>query len=66
MKLYRKTGLISAIPWTPDTDMTRVSVSPADRDLPSLEGGMIACNPVNPDDRWYIAPTYFAKNYEPA
>lgn len=66
-KLYRKTGLIGAVPWSDGTDMDRVSLSPADRDAGHpMFGGMIAWSPANPDDRWYIAPEYFAKNYEAA
>jgi len=56
-------GSIEVTPWTPETNMVRVSVSPADQDRPSLLGGWIARNPENPDDRWYIAPEYFRKHY---
>jgi hypothetical protein len=41
----------------------RISVSPADRYRPSLVGGMVARNPDNHDDLWYIAPEFFHKNY---
>jgi hypothetical protein len=44
--------------------MSKISVSDADLYLPSLEGGMIARNPDNHTDQWYINPTFFAKNYD--
>lgn len=67
LRLYQRKGLIAAEPWTPETSMERVSLSPADRDAghPKV-GGMIAQNPANPADRWYIAPDYFTSHYEAA
>lgn len=38
-----------------------ISVSPADTPGP---GGMIARNPDNHADQWYVAKDFFAKNYE--
>ena len=66
MKLYRKKHLQPMEPWTPETDMTNVSVSPDDARLPTLEGGMIAHNPDNLDDRWYVSKQFFEDNYEEA
>lgn len=65
--LYRKKQLQEMTPWTPDTDMTGVSVSNADR----LNGSpkmldMIATNPQNPNDKWLVAHKFFIENYEPA
>lgn len=63
---YRKTGIIDAVPWKPDFNMHRVSISPADIDAGSpKEGDMIATNPMRPDDRWLISKVYFEANYEP-
>jgi hypothetical protein len=43
--------------------MTGISVSDPDKARPSFDGGMIARNPDNPADQWYINPEFFAKNY---
>ncbi|MEJ1472145.1 MAG: hypothetical protein RPU59_13925 [Candidatus Sedimenticola sp. (ex Thyasira tokunagai)] len=62
-KSYRKKNLQSMRPYVPGEDLTGVSVS--DEDTPE-EGGMIAVNPGNTDDKWYIAKDFFNANYEPA
>jgi len=60
-KSYRKIGIQLIRPYIPGEDMNGVSVSPED----SLEkGGMIAINPQNPKDQWYISKDFFNKNYE--
>ena len=65
--LYQRVGSIEARPYEKrDGFDTRLSVSAADRNRDSLEGGMVARNPDNHDDRWYIAPEYFAKHYRAA
>lgn len=65
-KLYRKVGETEMEPWTPATDMTRVSVSPADREAGCPKNGdMIARNPANPDDQWLVNERYFKANYVP-
>ena len=50
-------------PWTPTFNMSGVSVS--DEDAPG-EGGMIAYNPSNAFDRWYVSKAYFEEHYEEA
>ena len=40
-------------------------VSVSDEDTPG-PGGMIAMNPANPDDKWYVDATFFRDNYEVA
>ena len=66
-KLYRKKGVTPMDPWTPETDMTGVSVSDADREAGSpKDGDMIATDPWNAADRWLVSAAYFADNYEPA
>jgi len=41
-------------------DMTGISVNKED----TLEtGGMIAVNPANGEDRWYVAKQFFEDNY---
>lgn len=43
-----------------------ISISEADLKLPTLVGGMIARNPDNHADQWYIAKAYFNKHYRVA
>jgi len=67
MKNYRKKGVQPMTPWTPETDMSVVSVSVADRSNGSpKEGDMIAVNPKDETDKWLVAKKYFEDNYEPA
>ena len=42
-------------------DLTGVSVNT--EDTPEI-GGMIAINPQNQEDRWYVAKKFFDDNYE--
>ena len=63
MKAYRKKGTTPMEPWTPTFNMFGVSVS--EGDTPG-EGGMIARDPKNPSDRWYVAKAYFEEHYEEA
>jgi len=65
-KTYQRKGSIEARPYEPGELLQGVSVSPADMKRTSLAGGMIARNPDNHEDQWYIAPEYFAKHYGPA
>ncbi len=59
-KNYRKTAVQPMRPYVPGESMEGVSVSP--EDTPEL-GGMIAVNPSNPSDKWYVAKNFFNKNY---
>lgn len=60
-KLYRKTAKTPMRPYIPGENLNGISVSK--EDIPG-EGGMIAMNPDNPADKWYVAKEYFEKNYE--
>jgi hypothetical protein len=63
---YQRVGKLEARPWTPDFDMTMVSVSAADRAAGHPKtGGMIAKRNGVTDDMWYINPEFFAENYQP-
>ncbi len=66
-KQYKRKGLSEMRPYVEGEDLTRVSISAADRDngLPKI-GDMIARNPVNHDDQWLVAKKYFEDNLEPA
>lgn len=44
--------------------MTGISISDPDKQLATLEGGMIARNPKNHKDQWYVAKKYFDENLE--
>jgi hypothetical protein len=59
-KNYRKNNVQPMRPYIPGEDLTGVSVSQTD--TPSL-GGMIAVNPQNLVDKWYVAKDFFINNY---
>jgi hypothetical protein len=58
-KQYRRKGLSEMRPYVEGEDLTGVSVNPVD--IPAV-GGMIARNPVNHQDQWYVAEEYFKEN----
>lgn len=58
---YRRTNMAEMRPYEPGEDLTGVSVSAVD--TPAL-GGMIARNPNNHQDQWYVAEDYFKDNFE--
>ena len=58
---YRKKNVQPMRHYIPGEDLTGISVNP--EDTPE-EGGMIAFNPNNPDDQWYVAKKFFEENYE--
>lgn len=60
---YRRKGLAEMRPYVPGEALSGVSVSK--EDTPS-EGGMIARNPDNHLDQWYVAAAYFQKHFERA
>ena len=61
MQNYRKKNVQPMRPYVLGEDMTGISVQK--EDTPEL-GGMIAVNPLNSEDRWYVAKTFFNDNYE--
>jgi hypothetical protein len=62
-RLYRKKNTQPLRPYEPGEDLSGISVNNQDTPEP---GGMIACNPANPQDQWYVAKKFFEDNYEPA
>lgn len=58
---YRKKNVQPMRPYILGEDMTGISVNK--EDTPEL-GGMIAVNPKNGEDRWYVAKQFFLDNYE--
>lgn len=61
--LYRKKGVTKMRPYVNGESLEGVSVSEVDD--PS-QGGMIACDPDNDADKWFVSKDYFDKNYEAA
>ena len=49
--------------YVPGEDLTGISVN--EQDNPEMTGGMIAQNPKNPEDQWFVAQAFFEDNYEP-
>jgi len=60
-KNYKKNAVQPMRPYVVGENLGGISFSPAD--LPE-EGGMIAVNPKNPNDKWYVAKKFFEENYE--
>ena len=63
-KRYRRKGVTEMRPYVPGEDLTNISVS--EEDDPATDLGMIARNPENHSDQWYVARQYFKNHFEPA
>lgn len=61
-KQYKRTGLSEMRLYIKGEDLSNISV--ADVDDPETDLGMIARNPDNYDDQWYVDRAYFEKNLE--
>lgn len=61
-KKYRRIGSAEMRPYVPGESLDKVSVSAEDK---PAEGGMIARNPNNHADQWYVSKEYFEKNFVP-
>lgn len=63
-KKYVRTNIAEMRQYVEGEDLSRVSISEADRDNGSpLVGDMIARNPKNHDDQWLVAKKYFQDNF---
>ena len=62
-KKYIRKGHSEMRPYVPGEDLSTVSVAAVD--MPTL-GGMIARNPKDHKDQWYVAGKYFRENLIPA
>lgn len=63
---HRRKQIAELRPWNEGDDMSRISISAADKEAGSPRAGdMIARNPKNHDDEWLVAAQYFADNFEP-
>ena len=60
-KVYVKEAYQPMRPYVEGEDMINISVS--NEDTPEV-GGMIAYNPKNFKDAWYINPVFFNENYK--
>ena len=60
---YRRTNVAEMRPYVPGEDLTNISVSKEDD--PETDCGMVARNPQNHADQWYVARAYFEENFEP-
>jgi hypothetical protein len=61
-KNYRRKGAAEMRPYEPGEDLAGISVSATDN--PETDKGMIARNPKNHNDKWYVARKYFEDNFE--
>lgn len=60
-KAYRKKNNQLLRPYVEGEDMSDISVAAVD--VPEV-GGMIAINPNDINDMWYVGKTFFEDNYE--
>jgi hypothetical protein len=63
-KQYKRKGLSEMRPYEKGEDLTKISVSGTDN--PEQDMGMVARNPKNHEDQWYVARKYFEDNLEEA
>ena len=61
-KEYKRTNVAEMRPYVLGEDLTGISV--AEVDNPENDMGMIARNPNNYKDQWYVARKYFEENFE--
>ena len=61
-KQYKRKGLSEMRPYILDEELTNISV--AEVDDPTTDMGMVARNPQNHEDQWYVARKYFEDNLE--
>jgi len=61
-KKYRRTNIAEMRPYIFGEDLAGISV--ADVDDPVNDMGMVARNPNNHKDQWYVARKYFEENFE--
>lgn len=58
---YSKKGFVEIRNYIPGEDLTGISVN---REDSPAEGGMIARNPDNHADQWYISKKFFEDHYD--
>lgn len=60
-KKYKRTNVAEMRPYVKGEDLTNISVSKVDD--PDSDMGMVARNPDNNEDQWYVARKYFDDNF---
>lgn len=63
-KQYKRKGLSEMRPYVKGESLENISVSEVDE--PDVDMGMVARNPKNHKDQWYVARKYFEDNLEEA
>ncbi len=61
-KKYKRKNIVIMRPYILGEDLSNISVSKEDDPMNDL--GMIAKNPNNEKDQWYVARKYFEENFE--
>jgi len=61
-KEYKRKNIAEMRPYVLDEDLTGISVALVDH--PHEDMGMVARNPQNHQDQWYVARKYFEENFE--
>jgi len=61
-KKYRRTNIAEMRPYVFREDNKYISISGVD--CPDNDMGMVARNPKNHEDQWYVAREYFKDNFE--
>jgi hypothetical protein len=61
-KEYKRKGLLEMRPYVKGEDQSKISIASVDD--PETDMGMVARNPMNWDDKWYVAKKYFEDNLE--
>jgi hypothetical protein len=67
---YRRSNLVEIRPYVPGEDLTNINVSLPDsclsmQDSAAFDLGMVARNPKDHTDKWYMSRAHFEANYEP-
>ena len=61
-KKYQRKGLSEMRPYIKGEDLSNISIN--QEDDPETDMGMVAKNPKNHKDQWYVARKYFEDNLE--
>lgn len=61
-KKYHRTNVAEMREYILGEDLTGISVSKVDQ--PEFDFGMVARNPANHADQWYVARKYFMENFK--
>lgn len=61
-KKYKRTNIAEMRLYIPGEDLSNINISREDN--PPEDRGMIARNPQNHNDQWYVARQYFLDNFE--